>query len=221
MERLSPDAPIEIETGPIPDASIIWLHGLGADGHDFEPVAGEIGRPATRLILPHAPYRPVTLNGGATMRAWFDIYSLTRGGPQDATGIEAATRGLQQLIAREQARGIPPDRVILAGFSQGGAVVLHTALATPVPLAGVAGLSTFLPLHDTVNLDRAPNHPDIPVFLAHGTWDPVIAVSSGERSAELLRAKGFTVDWHTYPMGHTVTAVEIADLRAWIHRVLD
>ncbi|MHB1586663.1 MAG: alpha/beta hydrolase [Acidiferrobacteraceae bacterium] len=221
MERSPRDSPIEIETGSAPDASIIWLHGLGADGHDFEAIASEIGRPATRLILPHAPYRPVTLNQGTVMRAWFDLYALTSGAPQDASGIAAAAAAVQQLVEREQSRGLSPERVVVAGFSQGGAVALHTALASPVRLGGIVGLSTYLPLHDTVNLERTPDHPGIPVFLAHGTWDPVIAISAGERSAELLRGKHLRVDWHSYPMGHTVIPEEISDLRAWLDRVLD
>ncbi|MHB1942036.1 MAG: alpha/beta hydrolase [Acidiferrobacteraceae bacterium] len=220
MERSPPDPPIEIETGSTPDASIIWLHGLGADGRDFVPIAHEIGRPATRMIFPQAPYRAVTLNGGAVMRAWFDLYSLTGNAPQDESGIASAAEALYRLVEREHARGLSPGRVVLAGFSQGGAMALHAALHCRHPLAGVIGLSTYLPLHNTVNRDALPGHSGIPAFLAHGTADPVINQDSGQRSAKLLRIKGFVVDWHSYPMGHTVIADEIADIRSWLGRIL-
>lgn len=220
MERSPPDPPIEIETSSTPDASIIWLHGLGASGDDFVPVAHEITRPATRMIFPHAPYRAVTLNGGAVMRAWFDLYSLTGDAPQGESGIAEAAEALCHLVEREHARGLSPGRVVLAGFSQGGAVALHAALHCRQPLAGVMGLSTYLPLHQTVNRDARPGHGGTPAFLAHGSWDPVIHQDSGQRSADLLRIKGFAVEWHSYPMGHTVIPDEIADIRSWLGRIL-
>lgn len=215
-----PDAePIEVETSSPPDATIIWLHGLGVDGHDFEPIAQEIGRPATRFIFPHAPFRPVTLNGGVRMRAWFDLYGLGADARQDEAGIEQATQDIHALITGEQRRGMPLHRVMLAGFSQGGALALHAALHFPKPLAGVIALSTYLPLHATHNADPAA-HAAPPVFMAHGVWDPIIGLEIGRASMEHLRQLGLEVAWHSYPMGHTVISDEIGALRTWLNRAL-
>jgi phospholipase/carboxylesterase len=211
---------IEIETGPSPRAAIIWMHGLGADGHDFEPIVPELGMPATpaaRFVFPHAPVQPVTINDSARMRAWYDV---TNDGRQDATGVRASQARIEALIARERSRGIAPGAIVLAGFSQGGAIALHTALRHPERLAGILALSTYLPLPDTLAQEASkPNH-DIPIFMAHGTQDPVIPLSWAVRSRDHLTALGYAVDWHEYPMPHSVCAQEIADTARWLRRIL-
>jgi phospholipase/carboxylesterase len=211
---------IEIETAPRPTAAIIWLHGLGADGHDFEPIVPELGLPkstAVRFIFPHAPVRPVTINGGARMRAWYDV---TADGRQDAEGIRASQVHVEALIARELARGIAASAVVLAGFSQGGAMALHTGLRHPARLAGVVALSSYLPLPETLEQEMSQANRDVPIFMAHGTQDPLIPLSWAVRSRDRLVALGYAVDWHEYPMPHSVCAEEIADIGRWLRRIL-
>ena len=212
---------VEVETGAEPSASVIWLHGLGADGHDFEPIVPELRLPGTlpvRFVFPHAPVRPVTLNGGMAMRAWYDIVSLDRGGPVDSAGINESSESLEALIDREEKRGIEAGRIVLAGFSQGGAIAINTALRSGGKLAGLMGLSTWLPLPDALEsggLDTTP-----PVFMAHGQFDPMIPMQYGRAAADALAEAGFDVDWHDYPMAHAVCPQEIDDIRAWLGGVL-
>jgi phospholipase/carboxylesterase len=214
---------VEIETGPNPSGSVIWLHGLGADGHDFEPIVPELRLPgslALRFVFPHAPVRPVTINGGMSMRAWYDIFSLDRDGPVDEDGIRQSGLILDGLIRREQKRGIDARRIVVAGFSQGGAIALHSALRFPDRLAGLMALSTYLPLHsyfaaEVLDNDSAGNK-DLPIFMAHGSFDPVLPFQMGRSSADLLIKSGFNVEWHDYPMAHAVCAEEIEDIREWL-----
>lgn len=214
---------VEIETGPNPTGSVIWLHGLGADGHDFEPIVPQLRLPDSvplRFVFPHAPVRPVTINGGMSMRAWYDIFSLDRDGPVDEDGIRDSAAILNALIAREQANGVDANRIVVAGFSQGGAIALHAALRYPQRLAGLMALSTYLPLlsyfaGEVVDNPAAVNA-DIPVFMAHGRFDPVLPMPMGRTSAERLIESGFSVEWHDYPMAHAVCAEEIEDIRAWL-----
>ena len=216
-------APIEIETGPQPTASIIWLHGLGADGHDFEPIVPEIGLsglPAVRFVFPHAPYRPVTVNGGATMRAWYDIAMDGRGFRQDETQIRESEQTLRKLIAQERVRGIDSRRIVLAGFSQGAAMALHTGLRYPEPLAGIMALSMPIPLPERIAVELSPANAHVPIFLAHGTRDQVVPYPMGEYGHRLLEQIGLPIEWHSYPVGHTVAMEEVTDISAWLGRVL-
>jgi phospholipase/carboxylesterase len=211
---------IEIETTPAPTASIIWLHGLGADGHDFEPIVPELGLPkstAVRFIFPHAPVRPVTINGGARMRAWYDV---TPDGQQDAGGIRASEAHVEALITRERTRGIAAGAIVLAGFSQGGAMALQTGLRHPERLAGILALSAYLPLPDALALEASAANRDVPIFMAHGTQDPVIPLSWAKRSRDFLVGLGYAVDWHEYLMPHSVCAEEIADIGHSLRRIL-
>jgi len=214
---------VEIEPREAAEGAVIWLHGLGADGHDFEPIVPELdlgGRVALRFVFPHAPVRPVTINGGMAMRAWYDIMTLERDGPEDEAGIRASGELLAGLIGREEARGMPSDRIVVAGFSQGGAIALHAGLRFPRPLAGIMALSTYLPLKSVFSAEviapRAATPRDLPVFMAHGTFDPVLPMALGERSRDLLGKAGFDVEWHEYPMAHAVCADEIAAIRHWL-----
>jgi phospholipase/carboxylesterase len=214
---------IEVETAPGPDAAVIWLHGLGADGHDFEPVVPEIvrrGERAWRFVFPNAPVRPVTINGGMSMRAWYDILSLDGRAVEDAAGFRASEALVGQMIEQQGARGIPPGRVVLAGFSQGGAVSLHSALRYPERLAGVMALSCYLPLADSVSRERSPANEGVPIFMAHGLADAMLPVAMGQRSRDLLRSLKLPVEWHQYPMAHSVCDAEIADIREFLFRVL-
>ena len=208
---------VEIETGSEPSASVIWLHGLGADGHDFEPIVPELRLPDTlplRFVFPHAPVRPVTLNGGMAMRAWYDIISLDRNGPVDAAGINESSALLESLIAREEQRGINPGRIVLAGFSQGGAIAINTVLRSGRKLAGLMALSTWLALPETLQADSVDA--STPVFMAHGRFDPMIPMQYGRSAADALVDAGFDVDWHDYPMAHAVCPQEIDDIRSWL-----
>lgn len=211
---------VERDSGSPICGSVIWLHGLGADGHDFEPIAPELavpGRPL-RFVFPHAPVRPVTLNGGIPMRAWFDVYGLDRSGPQDERGIREAERTVRALIRRENERGVPTARIVLAGFSQGGAVALHGGLRYSEPLAGLIGLSTYLPLEWTVEAEAGAANRATPIFMAHGTLDPLVPPGLGQSTRDLLRRLDYSIEWRTYPIEHAVSAEEIADVRDWLSR---
>jgi phospholipase/carboxylesterase len=212
---------VEVETGPEPSASVIWLHGLGADGHDFEPIVPELRLPDSlplRFVFPHAPVRPVTINGGMAMRAWYDIISLDRGGPVDSAGIEESSAALEALIAREEQRGIAPGRIVVAGFSQGGAIAINTVLRSEKKPAGLMALSSWLALPDALQGDAVDV--SIPVFMAHGQFDPMIPMQYGRSSADALEKAGFDVEWHDYPMAHAVCPQEIDDIRTWLLGVL-
>lgn len=202
-----------------PDLSVIWLHGLGADGHDFVPIVEELARPATRFVFPHAPVRPVTLNGGYPMRAWFDILALGPGAPQDEAGIRQSAADVRRLIDAEIARGVPSERIVLAGFSQGGAIALHTALTEPRPLAGVMGLSTFLPLEWTLAAEKTAANRSCPVFLAHGDQDQVVPIEWAMLGREALEREGYAPEWHVYALAHSVCLEEVRDIAAWLDAV--
>jgi len=205
---------IEIETGANPVASVIWLHGLGADGHDFEPIVPELGlRAPLRFVFPHAPVRPVTINNGARMRAWYDIFQFG-GGPEDEAGIRDSEKAIQSLIENEK------RPVFLAGFSQGGAIVLQTALRYPKKLKGVLALSTYLPLSTKLSREKSVENQDLPIFMAHGTQDPVIPLQKARLSREVLEQQGYKVEWHEYPMPHSVCPQEISDISSFIARLL-
>ena len=211
---------IVFETGEAPTWSVIWLHGLGADGHDFEPVAQELGfrdRPAVRFLFPHAPVRPITINGGMRMRGWYDIREMTFDRQEDRDGLEDSGDHVGRLIARENARGIPARRIFLAGFSQGGAVALFAGLRHPEPLAGLIALSAYLPVAESTPQERSEAGASVPIFMAHGTDDPMIPVALAERSREQLEHMGCQVEWHTYAMPHAVHPDEIGHLRAFMH----
>jgi phospholipase/carboxylesterase len=213
---------IEIETGPKPSAAVIWLHGLGADGHDFEPIVPELRLPAAkpvRFIFPHAPQRPVTINNGMRMRAWYDILQMG-GGPEDEAGIREAQELLKGLIQNENKKGIPCGKIVLAGFSQGGAIVLQTALRHPQRLAGVMALSTYLPLGAKLEKERTAPNGDLPIFMAHGQYDNMIGIDRAMQSRDALLALGYPVEWHEYPMPHSVCPEEIADIAAFLLRIL-
>jgi phospholipase/carboxylesterase len=211
---------VVVETGPGPVGVIIWLHGLGPDGHDFEPMVPEIRLPASlplRFVFPHAPVRPVTINGGMRMRAWYDIRSFDAQGRADAAGVHESSGLVDELVRAERARGIDAGKIVLAGFSQGGAIALHWALSAPRELAGVMALSAYLPLELTAGAADGP--PPFPVFMAHGTADNMVPFQAGRQSALRVRESGATVEWHEYPMGHSVCPEEIADIRNWLLRV--
>lgn len=208
---------VEVTTGENPVGSVIWLHGLGADGHDFEPIVPELHLPAElplRFVFPHAPVRPVTINGGMSMRAWYDIVSLDAEGRADAKGVHESTALLEGLIAREIDRGIDAKKIVIAGFSMGGAVAINTALHSKESLAGLMALSTYLPLPSEIA--NSAGERDLPVFMAHGSFDPMLPMQWGQASAEKLKETGFTVEWHDYPMAHAVCPEEIRDIRAWL-----
>jgi phospholipase/carboxylesterase len=211
-------AAVEIETGPNPHAAVIWLHGLGADGHDFEPIVPELDLPGpVRFLFPHAPVRPVTINQGMRMRAWYDIFQFG-GGPEDEAGIRASQSIVEGMIAAEKERGA--SKIVLAGFSQGGAVVLHTALRHAERLAGVMALSTYLPLGASVQAERSPASAGVPIFMAHGQYDDIIPLRRAEQSRQVLEGLGYPVQWHAYPMPHSVCPQEIADISAFLRRIL-
>ena len=213
---MSVDA-IRIETGPKPEAAVIWLHGLGADGHDFEPIVPELELDkAVRFVFPHAPIRPVTINQGMRMRAWYDILQLG-GGPEDEPGLRASQKITEELI---RAQALPASKIVLAGFSQGGAIVLQTALRYPERLAGVVALSTYLPLAATVAAERSDANRDLPMFMAHGQYDDLIPMSRARASREQLEKLGYKIEWHDYPMPHSVCAPEIADISAFFSKVI-
>jgi phospholipase/carboxylesterase len=216
-------ATLELETGRAPTASVIWLHGLGADGHDFEPIVPELDLPdglAVRFVFPHAPMQAVTINGGAVMRAWYDVYGLEGQRREDAAGVRASQAKIEELLAREKARGVPAARVVLAGFSQGGAIALQTGLRHGERLAGIMALSTYVPVASTLAAEASPANRAVPIFMAHGADDPLIAIERATASRRQLEAAGYAVEWHEYRMAHAVCAEEIADVSAWLQRVL-
>ena len=214
---------IEVETGVKPTAAVIWLHGLGADGHDFEPIVPDIvrrGERAWRFVFPHAPVRPVTINGGMGMRAWYDISGLDRKATEDVAGFRDTDTLVRELIAKEQERGIAPRRVVLAGFSQGAAIALYTAPRLPETLAGVMALSGYLPRESALLAERAAANDATPIFMAHGQGDATLPISMGLHARDFLKAQGYSVEWHHYPMAHSVCAEEVADIREFLLRVL-
>ena len=210
---------VELETGPSPTAAVIWLHGLGADGHDFEPIVPELHLGAAgpvRFVFPHAPVRPVTINGGMPMRAWYDIIGIDRESPQDEPGIRASAQKVEIMIRREIGRGIPANRIILAGFSQGGAIALHLGLRFGESLAGIMALSTYLPLHESLGDEHSEANAATPLFMAHGILDPVVPLYLGESSANRLVQGGWPVTWRTYTMPHAVCPDEIRDISGFL-----
>lgn len=210
---------LERETGPAPQWSVLWLHGLGADGHDFAPIVPELVRPhwpALRFVFPHAPVRPITINNGVRMRGWYDIVSMEFDKRADAAGLAESVEHVEALIAREQERGIAPERILLAGFSQGGAVTLAAGLRRSTPLAGLIALSTYLADIAAAPSQLQPGAERQPVFMAHGAHDPVIPQRIAEASAQALKALGFGLEWHSYPMAHQVCAEEIHALGNWL-----
>ncbi|MGH8254054.1 MAG: alpha/beta hydrolase [Steroidobacteraceae bacterium] len=214
---------VEVETAPNPTRSVIWLHGLGADGHDFEPAVPYLhqsGGPALRFVFPHAPVRPVTLNGGLPMRAWYDIGALNRQAPQDEAGVRAADASVRALIARENERGIATGHIVLAGFSQGGALALYTGTRLPEKLAGVVGLSCYILLAESFAAERQAANQHTPFFLGHGTQDPVVVPELGAEARAQLAASGYDVEWHDYAMAHSVCAEELAHIGAFLQRVM-
>ena len=217
--RAMPLPTVEHETAAHPRYSVIWLHGLGADGNDFAPIVPELVAPdwpALRFVFPHAPVRPVTINGGVPMRAWYDIAGFDLNARQDEAGMRASFAEVEALIAREHERGVPSERIVLAGFSQGGAIALAPGLRHPQRLAGIIVLSAYLPLTATLAAERAGANAATPIFWGHGSADPVVVPQRGVESHALLQSLGYAVDWHSYPMAHSVCAEEIADLRRWL-----
>ena len=211
--------PLEIETGAAPVFSIIWLHGLGADSRDFEQLPQMLNLPQQlpiRFILPDAPHRPITLNGGMVMRGWYDLTGMEIVKQEDVSGLDESTGIVDSLVARECARGVPRSQIVVGGFSQGGAVALHYGLRCEEALAGIVGLSTYLPLSDQLAQRVHPNALSTPIFLAHGLFDPVLALPLGEASRQVLEDNGCDVTWHTYPMPHSVAPEEMTDLSAWL-----
>jgi phospholipase/carboxylesterase len=217
---------VELQTGEAPNASVIWMHGLGADGNDFVPIVAELDlgpAASVRFVFPHAPMQPVTINNGYVMRAWYDVtHGDLEGNSRrpDEQGLRASQAAVELLVRREVERGTPASRIVLAGFSQGGAMALQTGLRYPERLAGIMVLSSYLPLADRAAQEASPANAATPVFMAHGTQDPVIACTLGAESHRLLQAMGHPVEWHEYPMPHSVCLDELRDIAAWLRRVL-
>jgi len=214
---------VELQTSPAPTGSVIWLHGLGADGYDFVPVVRELetlGAPRLRYVFPHAPQMAVTINGGHVMPAWYDILGTDLGRREDASGIRASQRAVEALIAREVERGTPRTRIVLAGFSQGGAIALHAGLRQAEPLAGLIALSTYLPLGEVFAAERHAASGKVPIFMAHGTADPVVPIARGHASRDALKQLGADLTWHEYPMQHSVCGDEVRDIAAFLRRIL-
>ena len=214
---------IEIETGSAPSAAVVWLHGLGADGNDFVPIVKELRLPSQlriRFVFPHAPMMPVTINNGYVMRAWYDVTFDGLDRRPDARGIVASQTAIEALLAREKARGIAADRIVLAGFSQGGAITLQAGLRHGETLAGLMVLSSYLPLPETLAAEAAAANAQTPIFMAHGSDDPVIGIELAQRSRALLAEQGYRVQWQEYPMPHSVCLEEIQDISRWLQQVL-
>ena len=210
---------VTVETGPDPTFTIIWMHGLGADGHDFESLVPELLEPklpALRFVFPHAPVRPVTVNNGYPMRAWYDIVGIDRRSAEDLAGIESSAAAITSLIKNENERGVATSRIALAGFSQGGAMALHVGTRHPERLAGVIALSCYLPLAARLAAERVESNLSTPIFMAHGSQDPVVPYALGDESRQLLTSAGYTVEWHSYPMPHALCEPEVSDLRRWL-----
>jgi len=215
---------VELQTGDDPSAAIIWLHGLGADGHDFEPIVPELGLPAdlhVRFVFPHAPSMPVSINGGYVMPAWYDIRHIGTGYEQDEDGIRTSAKLIQMLIDREEMHGIPANRIILAGFSQGGAMALHVGLRQGEALAGIIALSSYLPLPPAADKEMRDSTLGMPIFMAHGVSDSVVPFALGDNSRRRLESLGYSVDWHSYPMEHSVCHEEILSIGRWIMQRLE
>ena len=212
---------LEIETAPNPRSSVIWLHGLGADGYDFEPIVRELDLPpdAIRFVFPHAPMMPVTINQGFVMRAWYDIVATDLGRNEDEAGVRSSQAALEELVARERGRGIPTRRIVLAGFSQGGAIALQTGLRHPERLAGIMALSTYLPIAGTLEEEAHAANRDVPIFMAHGELDPIVPIARARDSHVQLESLGYSVEWHEYRMPHSVCVEEIDHLGAWLRRI--
>ena len=213
------EQPVEVTTGPNPVGTVIWMHGLGADGHDFEPLVPELlqlHKLSLRYVFPHASVRPVTVNGGFPMRAWYDVLSFDRNSKLDLAGIGASDATIRALIEREQQRGIGSERIVLAGFSQGGAMALYSGLRFEKKLAGIMGLSTYMLAPDRLATEGSAANLRTPVFLAHGRHDPVLPYSSGEHSRAVLTAAGYDVQWHSYAMEHSLCVEEVADIAAFL-----
>ena len=216
------DPPVVVESSRPAKAAVVWLHGLGADGHDFEPVAAELSRGGlddVRFVFPHAPVRPVTINGGMAMRAWYDIAGPELDRRADEDGVRESADVARALVDAQIAAGIPAQRIVLAGFSQGGAIALHAGLRLPFPIAGILALSTYLPVPQTLASQAHEANRNVPIFLAHGSQDPVIALALSERSRATLSDLGYVVEVHTYPMPHSVCAEEVRDIADWLSRV--
>ena len=214
---------IELDTAPNPGASVIWLHGLGADGNDFVPMVPELGLPRskpTRFIFPHAPVRAVTINNGFRMRAWYDIAAADLVNRADLAGVRDSQALIEALIAREKTRGVPAERIVLAGFSQGGAIALYTGLRHAERLAGIIALSTYVVAVDKLATEASAANSGLPIFMAHGTADPVVRPEWGEASRRALEAAGYPVEWHTYGMPHSVCMEEIVAIGAWLGKLL-
>lgn len=215
---------IEIQPPGSPSASVIWLHGLGADGNDFVPIVPELGLGddhTVRFVFPNAPQRPVTINGGMRMPAWYDIVGVDIADKQDREGIQASAAQIEALVAREVESGIRPERIVLAGFSQGGAIALHTGLRHDARLAGIMALSTYLPLHDGLAAEASDANRELPIFMAHGSEDPMVPITLGRGSRDHLITAGYSVDWHEYPMAHQVCLPEIATIGRWLRERLE
>jgi phospholipase/carboxylesterase len=211
---------IEVVPREVAQWAVVWLHGLGADGRDFEPLVPALELPLpTRFVFPHAPVRAVTINGGMRMRAWYDIVALDRSASEDEAGMRASAAGVAALIEREIERGIAPAHIVLAGFSQGGAVALHCGLRDSHPLGGILALSTYLPLARTLAAEKSDANAAVPLFMAHGTADPVVAVDLALGSKRLLEAEGYDIEWHAYPMGHAVCPAEVLDIKRWLREL--
>ena len=213
---------IEIETKPKPSHSVIWLHGLGADGNDFVPIARELSLPplGIRFVFPHAPMRPVTINGGFVMRAWYDIAQQDVRLKEDEQGLRQSQQLIEQLIATQATRGVPLSRIVIAGFSQGGVISLQTGLRQRERLAGIMSLSAYLPLSSAIEKERNAASNDVPIFLGHGIADNIVPLPLGIASRDRLLKLGYDVDWHQYPMAHSVCPEELEDISAWLTRVL-
>lgn len=214
------EQPIEICSNQAINASVIWMHGLGADGNDFVPVVEMLDLAHIRFILPHAPYRKVTRNNGYEMRAWYDIDGLTPISREDAIGIAQSQLAIEALIKQEIKRGVPANRIVLAGFSQGGAMALHTALRYPQQLAGVLALSTYLPLKNNLASDKSAANLQTPIFMAHGVDDDIITMDTCKASLAVLQSQSYCVDWHEYAMAHSVCMPEIADIKQFLNKIL-
>lgn len=214
------DQSVIVETGDQPDAAVIWLHGLGADGHDFEPIVPALGVSDVRFLFPHAPVRPITINGGMPMRGWFDIDSLDRDMALDEAGLAESVARVEGLVAAQRAAGIAAERIVIAGFSQGGSIAILSALTMDPAPAGLIALSTFIPTRYQPVLAERIRNTDIPVFMAHGAADPVVQLPYGKAAAQFLVDQGLTVDWHQYPMPHAVCPPEVSQIGAWLRSIL-